>query len=155
MRFFRAAEFLLLYCHEHIIRNNGLMGVGREIPVHEAIVFNLNCSSADGFLKQHPFGVFFIGEQFVNRFPVPFGPAGGGGDALPFQPGSNFPQTITGKIPFKYPAHYFGFVWIYLQFSVRIDCVSIALAFCHFRAAALKPFPETVLNGFTSEMTAA
>ena len=47
LRFFRPAELLLLYRHEHLIRNNGLMGVGVEIPIHEAIVFNLNRTGTD------------------------------------------------------------------------------------------------------------
>ena len=33
----------LLYRHKHLIRNNGLMSIGIEIPSHETIVFNLNC----------------------------------------------------------------------------------------------------------------
>ena len=62
---------------------------------------------------------------------------------------SNFPKAVTSKIPFKYPVHHLGFVRIYFQFSIRIDRVSVALALCHFGAAILKPFPETVLNCFT------
>ena len=92
--FFRAANLLLLYRHEHLIRNNGLMGAGIKIPIHEAIIFDLDSTSADCFLKQYPSGVFFIGEQFVNRFPVPLGSACGGGDTLPFQISSNFPKAI-------------------------------------------------------------
>ena len=83
------------------------MGTGIEIPLHEAIVFYLSRTGADRFLKQHPSDVFFIGEQFVNRLPIPSGSAGRGGDALPFQASSNFPQAVTSKILLKYPTHYF------------------------------------------------
>ena len=146
LRFFGAAEFLLLYRHKHLVRNNGLMGAGVEIPFHEAIVFDLNSAGAERLLEQHPSGVFFIGEQFVDGFPIPFGPAGGGGNALPFQTRSNFSKAVTSKILFKYSVHHLGFVRIYFQFSIRIDRVSVALTLCHFGAAVLKPFPETVLD---------
>ena len=69
LRFFGAAEFLLLYRHKHLVRNNGLMGAGVEIPFHEAIVFDLDSAGAERLLEQHPSGVFFIGEQFVNCLP--------------------------------------------------------------------------------------
>ena len=54
LRFFGAAEFLLLYRHKHLVRNNGLMRAGIEIPFHEAIVFDLDSAGADRFLEQHP-----------------------------------------------------------------------------------------------------
>ena len=54
LRFFRPAEFLLLYRHEHFIRNNGLMGVGVKESIHETIIFDLDSTSADRFLKQYP-----------------------------------------------------------------------------------------------------
>ncbi len=54
LRFFGAAEFLLLYRHKHLVRNNGLMGAGVEIPFHEAIVFDLDSASAERLLEQHP-----------------------------------------------------------------------------------------------------
>ena len=125
------------------------MGAGVEIPFHEAIVFDLDGAGADRFLEQHPSGVFFIGEQFVNCLPIPFGPAGGGGNALPFQTRSNFSKAVTSKILFKYSVHHLGFVRIYFQFSIRIDRVSVALALCHFGAAVLKTFSETAFNCFT------
>ena len=65
------------------------------------------------------------------------------------KPAAIFPKAATGKISSKYPTHHFGFAWIYLQFSVRIDRVSVALAFYHFGAAILKASPETVLDRFT------
>ena len=60
LRFFGAAEFLLLYRHKHLVRNNGLMGAGVEIPFHEAIVFDLDSAGAERLLEQHPSGVFFV-----------------------------------------------------------------------------------------------
>ena len=72
LRFFGSAELLLLHCHEHLIRNNGLMGVGVEIPIHEANVFNLRNAGANRLLEQYPSSVFFVGEQLVNCFPIPF-----------------------------------------------------------------------------------
>ena len=125
------------------------MGAGIEIPIHEAIVFNLNRTGTDRFLKQHPSGIFFIGEQFVNRLPIPFGSAGGGGDALLFQASSNFPLTITGKILLKYPAHYLCLIGIHRQLTIRINIISIALALYYFGVAVLKSFPGTVLDCFT------
>ena len=60
LRLFGTTELLLLYRHEQLISNNGLMGSGVEIPFHEAIIFNLYSASADCFLEQHSSGVFFI-----------------------------------------------------------------------------------------------
>ena len=125
------------------------MGVGVEIPIHETIIFDLDSAGADRFLKQYPSGIFFIGEQFVNRFPVPSGFAGGGGNTLLFQANSNFPKAVTGKILLKYPAHYFRLIGIHCQLTIRTDFISLAPAFCHFGTAVLKSFPETVLNRFT------
>ena len=60
LRLFRATELLLLYRREYLIRNNGFMGSGIEIPSHEVIIFNLNSASADRFLEQHSPSIFFI-----------------------------------------------------------------------------------------------
>ena len=47
--YFRAVTLLLLHRPKQFIRNNGLMRVGVEIPIYEAIIFNLDiqflCSS--------------------------------------------------------------------------------------------------------------
>ena len=88
----RSLEFLLLYCHEYFVRNNSFTRVRIEIPLHEAIVFNLNCASADCLLEQYPPSIFFVREQFVDCFPIPFGPASGGGDTLLFNPAAVFPR---------------------------------------------------------------
>ena len=40
------------------------MSIGVKIPIHEAIVFDLKSTGADGFLEQHSACVFFISEQF-------------------------------------------------------------------------------------------
>ena len=46
-----AFYFFPLHCHEYLIRNDGLMGPGIEIRLHEAIIFNLDCASADCLLE--------------------------------------------------------------------------------------------------------
>ena len=117
-RIFAAFEFLLLYCHEKLIRNNGLMSIGVEIPIYETMVFDLGNASADRLLKQHTSCIFFVGEQLVNCFPVPYGFACWGWDALPLQTRSDFPQAVTGKIPLKYPAYNLGLVGIYHQLAI-------------------------------------
>ena len=61
------------------------MGAGIEIPFHEAIVFDLDSAGTDRFLEQHPSGIFFIGEQFADGFPIPSGPASRGKNTLFFQ----------------------------------------------------------------------
>ena len=38
----RLLLLFFLNCLKHLIRNKGLMGVGIEIPIHEAFVFNLS-----------------------------------------------------------------------------------------------------------------
>jgi len=81
---FGTLGLFLLHHHEHLIRNNGLMGIGAEVPLHEAIVFNLGSANTDCFLKQHSVGPFLVGKQFVDCFPVSPGSAGGKGDALRF-----------------------------------------------------------------------
>ena len=58
MRLIGTFEFFLLYCHKPLIRNNGLMGVGIEIPFHEAIIFKLNCISVDCFLEHYSPSIF-------------------------------------------------------------------------------------------------
>ena len=125
------------------------MGSGVEIPFHEDIIFNLCSTSADRFLEQHPPGIFFIGQQLVDGFPILSGSVSGGWDALLFQASSDFPQTITSKILLKYPAHYLRLIGIHHQFSIRTNFISIAFAASHLGTAILKPFPETVLDGFT------
>lgn len=69
------------------------MGADVEISIHEAIVFNWKNVRANRFLKQYPASVFFIGEQFVDCFPVPFGLTCQGWDALPLQAKSDFPKA--------------------------------------------------------------
>ena len=94
------------------------MSVGVEIPIHEAIIFNLRSAGADSFLEQYPSCVFFVGEQLVNCFPVPYGLACWGWDALPLHARSDFPQAVTSKIPLKYPAYKLGLVGIYHQLAI-------------------------------------
>ena len=58
------------------------MGIGIEIPFHEAIVLDLGTACADSFLEQNPARLFLVRGQLADRFPVPLGSACGGGDAL-------------------------------------------------------------------------
>ena len=67
------ALLLLLDLHEQLIRNNGLVVIGVEIPIHEAMVLNLGSAGTDGLLQQHAAGIFFVGEQLVDCLPIPFG----------------------------------------------------------------------------------
>ena len=90
-------KFFLLHCHKHLIRNNGLMGAGVKIPIHEAVIFYLNSASADRFLEQHPPCIFFIGEQFVDGFPIPSGLASGGGDPCLSKPTAIFPRLLPAR----------------------------------------------------------
>ena len=54
LRLLRAAELFSLYRHEHLIRNNGLAGVGVKEPILETIIFDLYSASANSFLEQYP-----------------------------------------------------------------------------------------------------
>ena len=91
---FSTAEFFLLYRLKHLIRNNGLMRIGVEIPIHEAIIFYLGSTSADSFLEQYPPRVFFIGEQLIECFPVPFGLSGGREDTFFSKPSAIVPRLL-------------------------------------------------------------
>ena len=102
------------------------MGSGIEIPSHEVIIFNLNSASADRFLEQHSPSIFFVREQFVDGFPIPSGPAGGGRDVLSFQTSSNFSKAITSKTLLKYPTYYPRFIGIHYQLTIRINIISIS-----------------------------
>ena len=68
------------------------MDVGVKILIYEAIVFYLSYTSADRFLEQHPSCVFFIGQQFVECLPVPFGLASGGADVFASKADAIFPK---------------------------------------------------------------
>ncbi len=77
-------EFLLPYCHEYLIRNDGLMGVGIEIPCHEAIILDLDRTSADRFFEAAPDRCIFSSLSIASRFHLGL-PVGRGGLALPNQ----------------------------------------------------------------------
>ena len=49
------------------------MGVGVKIPIHEAIIFNLDSASADRLLQKYPSSIFFIGEKLIDGLPIPSG----------------------------------------------------------------------------------
>lgn len=41
------------------------MGIGVEIPIHEAIIFDFRAANADCFLEQRPPRVLLVGQEFV------------------------------------------------------------------------------------------
>ena len=94
------------------------MSIGVKIPVHETIVFNLENAGVNCLLKQHMACVFFIGEQFVNCFPIPFEFACWGWDALPLQTRGDFSKTVASQISLKYPAYNLSLVRIYHQLTI-------------------------------------
>lgn len=86
------------------------MGAGIEIPIHEAIIFDLSGSGAYGFLTQHPPGVFFIGQQSVERLPVPFRLAGKGKDEFCFQCRCDFSQAVAMEVTLENPVDDSGLI---------------------------------------------
>ena len=84
--------------------------------IRSGIGHDLDSASADRFLKEHPSGVFFIGEQFVNciyiyslnhvRSVSEFIRSIRSGIGQGY-------QEITSKILLKYPAHYLRFIGIH------------------------------------------
>ena len=125
------------------------MGVAVEIPIHETIIFDLESTGADCFLEQHPSSIFFIRRQLVNRLLVPAGSACWRWNTLPFQSGSNLSQAVTGKMPFKYPAHHLSLIGIHCQFTIKASLISVTLAASHFVVAIPKASPKPRLDGFT------
>ena len=100
------------------------MGVGVEIPIHEAIVVNLRNAGTDRLLKQHSPCVFFVGKQLVDCFPVPFGFTCWGWNALLLQTRSDFPKTVANQIPLEYPAHYLSLIGVYHKFTIEANGAS-------------------------------
>ena len=133
-----ASQLFLLDCPKCLIRNDGFMRVGVEIPIHEAIVFDFGTVYADSLLEQHPPRVLLVGQQFVEGFPIPPGFAHGGRNALLLQPSGNFTQAISAEISDKNPTDNSGFIWIDDQFSVQAGFVSVALALGHLGGAITK-----------------
>ena len=86
---FGATEFFLLYRLKHLVRNNGLMGVGVEIPIHEAIILYLGTTYADGLLEEYPSRVFFVGQQFADSPSILFRFSSGGKNTIFLQAGCN------------------------------------------------------------------
>ena len=73
MFFFRMnclLKLLLLNRPKYLVRYNGLMGIGVQIPIHEAIVFDFGAAYADSFLEQYSSRIFFVGESlhFQKKF---------------------------------------------------------------------------------------
>lgn len=125
------------------------MGSGMKIPIHEAIVFDLDSAGANSFLEKHTTCIFFVGEQFVDCFSIPLGLACRGENALLFQTSDNFPEAFSGFVLLENPCDYFGFFGVDDQRAVRGYIISVASALCHFGTAVLKAFPETGFNCFT------
>ena len=90
------------------------------------IIFNLCSTCAECFLEQHSSSIFFVREQLVNCFPIPFGAACWRKNILLFQVGGNFSQAIPRQILLKYPAHHLRLIRIHYQFTIRSDFISIA-----------------------------
>ena len=104
------------------------MSVCVEIPFHETIVSNLNCASADCFLEQYSPGIFFIREQFIDSFPVPFGSACPGWDVSLLQTRSDFSKAVASQVSLKYSAYHLELIRIYGQLIIRADFISITFA---------------------------
>lgn len=56
-----APHLFLLDCPKRFIRNNGLMGVKIEIPIHKAIIFHFSATYADGFLEKYTARILLVG----------------------------------------------------------------------------------------------
>lgn len=97
------------------------------------------CSMRRGFTRP-------LGKPLVDCLTLPFRLARRGWGILSLQTRSVFSKIVASKIPFKYPVYHFGFIWIYLQFLIWADCVSIAFAPCHFGTVVLKILPQAGLN---------
>ena len=135
-----APQLFCLGSFECFVRNNGFVEIGVKVPIHEAVIFELRSTCADSFLEQHPACVFFIGQQLIERLPVPFRLAGGGKDAFRFQCRSDFSQAVSTEVTLKNPADNSGLIGIDCQLAVRPDGVAIAPALGHFGGAILKTF---------------
>lgn len=88
------------------------MGAGVEIPIHEAIIFDLDAANTDSLLKQDPPSAFFVGLQFVERLLVPLELAGRGEDTFRLQDRGDSPQAAAVEVAFESPADDSGFIGI-------------------------------------------
>ena len=125
------------------------MRVGVEIPIHETIIFNLDCAGANRFLKEYTACIFFIGEQFVDCLPIPLGLSCRREDTLFFKTNSNLTQTFSRLVLLEDSDDYFGFLRINDQCTVWRSLISVASAPRHFRTAVLKTFPKSNFNRLT------
>lgn len=94
------------------------MGSGMKIPIHEAIVFDLDSAGANGFLEKHTTCIFFVGEQFIDCFSIPFRLACWGENALLLQTSSDFSKTLSDFVLLKNPYDHFGFFGVDNQRAV-------------------------------------
>lgn len=118
-RIIRPTHFFLPCCIEHLIRNDGLMEIGNQVPNHEAIVFNLGTDYANGFLEEYPSCIFFVGQKLVDGLPVPFGLARRRRNAFRFQGSGDFSKAVTAKITVEYPADSSRFIEVNISQQVR------------------------------------
>ena len=116
------------------------MSVGVEIPIHEAIIFDLGTTSADRFLKENPPCVFFVGDQIVECLPIPLGFARWGKNTPLLQPSSNFAQAVAAEVTLKNQADNGGFLRVNDQLTVWVGVISIASALGHLGGTILKAF---------------
>jgi len=70
----------------------------------------LEAAHADCFLEQHPACVLFIRNQFIDRFPVPFGLSAGRGNALLLQRSGDIAQAVAAEVAVEDPANNGGLV---------------------------------------------
>lgn len=125
------------------------MGIGVEIPIHEAIVFDFETANTDGFLKQYPASIFLVGQQFIKSLPVPLGLACRGRNALLLQPSGNLAQAAAAEVAVENPTDNGCFIRVNDQLAVRAGVVAVAPTLGHLGGAIPEAFLQTVPNGLT------
>lgn len=115
---------------------------------HEAIIFDFRVTHADGSLEQYPPRILFVGNQFVERFPIPLWLTRGRGDVLLLQPSSNLAQAVTTEVALENLADDSGLIRVHDQLAVWAGAISAAPALGHFRGAIPKASLQTVPDGF-------
>ena len=125
------------------------MRVGVEIPIYEAIIFNLDSAGANGFLKEYTACIFFIGKQLVNCFPIPSLLSCWREDTLFFKASGTLTKTFPSLILLEDPEDDSSFLMINDQCAIWRSLISVASAPRHFRTAVLKTFPKSSFNRLT------
>lgn len=126
-----ALELLLPYRHEHLIRNNGLMGAGIEIPLHETIVFNLDCAGTDHFLEQYPSGIFLLESSLSIVFRFHLGLPVGERTPYVSRSATIFPRLCPDRYCSKIQ-HHLGLIGAHFQptigpIPIDLRCASLEL----------------------------